>query len=75
MSKLLWEPSNEIISNANITRFMQIVNTKYGYELSSYEDLYNWSIEKVSEFWEEMWQFAEIKSSQKYQSVVQNIEN
>jgi acetoacetyl-CoA synthetase len=37
--------------------------------------LYTWSIEKVSEFWEEMWQFAEIKSSQHYQSVVQNIEN
>jgi hypothetical protein len=33
MSKLLWEPNNEIISNANITRFMQIVNKKYSYEL------------------------------------------
>lgn len=30
MGKLLWSPSEELIKQANMTRFMKFVNEKYG---------------------------------------------
>lgn len=73
MKKLLWEPSEQRKSEANITRFMDRVNEKYNLQIASYSQLYNWSIESPMDFWATMWDFAEIKASKKYDSVVEDI--
>ncbi|OPY56618.1 MAG: Acetyl-coenzyme A synthetase [Pelotomaculum sp. PtaU1.Bin035] len=70
MKKLLWEPTEERKKQANITRFISFVNNKYGLEINSYKQLYNWSIDKLSDFWAAMWEFGEIKASQGYDAVV-----
>ena len=44
MAKLLWEPSEERKRNANITKFMEFVNQRYGKSLRTYEELYTWSV-------------------------------
>ena len=49
--------------------FMSIVNKKYSKKFRSYEDLYKWSIDDVSEFWEETWRYVGIRSSQQYDKV------
>jgi acetoacetyl-CoA synthetase len=73
MRKPLWTPSEERIKQANITRFIKFVNKKHGLKIESYAQLYKWSIENISDFWEAMWDFAEIKASRKYDMVVDDL--
>jgi acetoacetyl-CoA synthetase len=73
MGKLLWQPSDETIKDANMTRFINFVNKKQGVEITSYTQLYNWSIENITDFWAAMWEFGEIKASQGYTAVVDDL--
>ncbi|MEW6274846.1 MAG: acetoacetate--CoA ligase [Bacillota bacterium] len=73
MKKPLWKPSEERKKQANITRFINLVNNKYGLEINSYPQLYNWSIENIPDFWATMWQFAQIKASRGYDQVVDDL--
>jgi acetoacetyl-CoA synthetase len=70
MKKPLWEPSAELIKQANMTRFMKFVNQKYDNNFQEYPSLYDWSIDRISDFWAAMWEFAEIKTSRDYDQVV-----
>ena len=69
----LWEPSAEVKKRANITRFISFVNKKYGLRISSYDALYDWSIEKIPDFWAAMWEFAPIKASRQYDEVIDDL--
>lgn len=69
----LWEPSEETRRNANITRFIELVNTRYGKGFSTYRELYQWSVDDIPAFWAAMWDFAEIKASRKYDKVVEDL--
>ncbi|MFX1282762.1 MAG: acetoacetate--CoA ligase [Promethearchaeota archaeon] len=75
MSKLLWAPSEEQIKQANITLFTEFVNNKYNLDLTSYHQLYNWSIKNVQDFWASMWDYGGIISSRKYKTVVDNFDD
>ncbi len=73
MAKLLWSPSEERIKQANMTRFINFVNEKYGLTIDSYDMLYDWSIEEIADFWASMWEFAQVKASRKYDEVVDDL--
>ena len=73
MGKLLWEPSAERRRDANVTRFMDLVNERYGTRLSSYRELHDWSVADIPGFWACMWDFAGIRASQGYQTVVDDV--
>ena len=66
----LWEPSEERKKNANITRFISLVNERYGTKFTSYNELYDWSISNLTDFWALMWEFGEIKASTAYDTVM-----
>lgn len=70
MAKMLWQPSKEWKDNANITKLINKINEKYDKHISSYDELYNWSIENIPEFWAEVWDFVDIKASKTYDQVV-----
>jgi acetoacetyl-CoA synthetase len=73
MGKLLWQPSEQRIKASNIYRFMNIINKKYNKSLAEYADLWEWSTENIPDFWASMWEFAEIKASQPYTEVVDDV--
>jgi len=73
MRKPLWVPSEERVKQANITRFMKFVNERHNVEFDSYDQLYEWSIENISEFWEAMWNFGDVKASRGYDVVVDDL--
>ncbi|MBI4332651.1 MAG: acetoacetate--CoA ligase [Chloroflexi bacterium] len=73
MAKLLWEPSPATVENANMTRFIRCVNRKHGLSLGSYDELWDWSVNHIPDFWASMWEFAEIKASQPYTQVVDDL--
>ena len=51
MTTLLWEPSEERVAAANMTRFTTFVNDRLGVELDSYAALYRWSVDDIPSFW------------------------
>lgn len=73
MGKLLWEPSEERIKNAEMTRYMNFVNQRYAKDFHTYWELYDWSVNNILDFWASMWDFVEIKASKGYDSVVDDL--
>ena len=43
---LLWEPSQELKENANITRYMEWLRENKDRNFDSYEDLWEWSVNR-----------------------------
>jgi len=73
MKKPLWRPSQDRIKNANMARFIEFINQRYGKKFKSYGELYQWSVDRIPDFWAAMWDFAEIKTSKKYDQVVDDL--
>ena len=72
MKRLMWKPTEDRIKQANLTRFMDYVNRKHGKSFKVYDELYNWSVESISEFWEAMWEFGEVIASKPYDRVLES---
>ncbi|MDJ0722469.1 MAG: acetoacetate--CoA ligase [Desulfobacterales bacterium] len=70
MSKLLWEPSAEQIAQSNMHRFMQHVNQRHGTAFTHYDELYQWSVEAIPDFWAAAWDFLEVRASRAGDRVV-----
>jgi acetoacetyl-CoA synthetase len=73
MRSPLWIPSEERKQQANITRFIEQVNIWHGSQIGSYAELYRWSVENIPDFWAAIWDFVGIKSSQRYEQVVDDL--
>jgi acetoacetyl-CoA synthetase len=56
-----------------MARFIEFVNKKYGQKLRSYDELYQWSIDRIPDFWAAMWDFTEVKASKRYDQVVDDL--
>ena len=70
--KPLWEPTEEIIKNSNMTKYMQYVNEKFGKDFKDYHSLYQWSIDNIEDFWASIWDFVGIKFSKPYEKVIED---
>jgi len=73
MAKLLWKPSEERIKNSSMYKFMNFVNERYGTNFTEYRPLYTWSVDNIPEFWAAFWDFADIKYSKSYDTVVDDL--
>ena len=58
MEQPLWQPSADRVASANMTRFIEKVNAKWGLSLIGYGAIYDWSITEVEKFWETVWEFC-----------------
>ncbi len=73
MKQPLWIPSKERKQQANITRFIDMLNRTRGLNIETYAQLYEWSVTESADFWAAMWAFSELKYSRLYDSVVEDI--
>ena len=73
MKTPLWIPSEERKHQANITGFILEVNARHKLNVDAYADLYKWSVENIHDFWAQVWDFAEIKASKRYDGVVEDL--
>lgn len=74
LHELLWQPSEDRKNSANLIRFMNMLQEKYGTKLSNYDDLYNWSVNNSAFFWESVWEYGKVISSRPYTQVVTRFE-
>lgn len=73
MQKLLWKPDHESILKSRMYDYMQYLKLNYGLTFDNYDSLYEWSIEKIEQFWESVWSYFGVVTSQPYQKVVDDL--
>ena len=73
MAKLLWKPTDEQIKSSNMYGFINFINERYDQNLGTYPSLYKWSVEHIANFWEAMWEFADIIASKPFDDVIDDV--
>lgn len=63
----LWENADP--QSTDIWRFIIYVNEKFGKNFGNYDELYQWSIEHIADFWGAVWQYTGMVASAPYTMV------
>ncbi len=58
MNTKLWQPDPARIAASNLTKFINIVEGRWGVSCPDYASLHKWSVEKPEDFWLTLWDFA-----------------
>ena len=67
---LLWEPSEEFKENAKITAYMRWLSEEKGLSFGSYEELWEWSVNDLEDFWTSVWEYCGVEASKPYERVL-----
>jgi acetoacetyl-CoA synthetase len=58
---LLWTPVAEVTDNSNLKKYMIWLASKNGKNFSGYSELWQWSTENPSDFWQSIWTYFDIQ--------------
>ena len=58
MTKPLWTPGTLRVQQANLTRFIKLIQRKRDPDVVDYPSLYGFSIDSPKAFWRSMWEFG-----------------
>ncbi len=72
VEKPLWRPEPEAACRSAMARFMGEANKRHGLELNDYAALWQWSVDHREQFWPLVWDFFDIKSMKRWDSVLEN---
>ena len=61
MNKILWNP--KLDSKNNLEEFKELINSKYALNLDSYQELYEWSVKNIPDFWNNVITYSDIQYS------------
>ncbi|RFU26507.1 hypothetical protein B7463_g9842, partial [Scytalidium lignicola] len=64
----LWRHADP--ESTRIWQFKELLNSKYGLNLRTYDELYQWSIDNLSDFWKETWYFTGITASKPFDKII-----
>jgi acetoacetyl-CoA synthetase len=67
---LLWEPSENIKQQANLTKYMQWLESEKGLHFDDPEKLWEWSVISLEDFWASIWEYFQITSSKPFIDVL-----
>jgi acetoacetyl-CoA synthetase len=66
----LWEPSDQLKEQANVTHYMSWLAQEKGLSFETRDELWQWSVEHLEDFWASIWDYFHIKASQPYTTVL-----
>lgn len=67
---ILWEPSQDRKSRANITKYLNWLESEKGLSFKDYNSLWEWSVTEIETFWQSLWEFFNIKASKPYTRIL-----
>ena len=67
---LLWQPTPEIVENANLTHYRKWLAAKYGLNLPDYPTLWRWSVDNIEAFWGSLWEYFTFTASKPAQQIL-----
>ena len=73
MSTIMWQPTSDQVHLTQMDQFRRIVNKKFNLQIDSYENLHDWSVNNIRQFWEEMWGYGDIIYSEPYKEAVDDL--
>ena len=71
MNKILWNPNLD--SKNNLEEFMGLINSKYALSLDSYQELYEWSVKNIPNFWNNVITYSDIQYSGDSTTVLEDL--
>ncbi|MEM7251244.1 MAG: acetoacetate--CoA ligase [Pseudomonadota bacterium] len=63
MEQALWEPREQDVLSANLTRFAAFINERHRLRLTNYHQLHDWSVQAPELFWAGIWAFCDVRAS------------
>jgi len=69
-SPVLYELPEEVQRATVLQEFIDWVGEHRGVRLSGYQELYDWSITEIEDFWESVWQFYDVHTTEPYTAVL-----
>lgn len=67
---ILWQPDESTIQSSNLDKYIQWLKRHRDLHISSYQELWQWSVDEVPAFWESLWQYFDIQSHSPYRQVM-----
>ena len=58
--KLIWEPSDSLIADANLTKYMKWLSLNYDKTFHDFESLREWSVTDLDDFWTSIWEYFDV---------------
>lgn len=65
---LLWQHKDPTATR--LYEFRKLIEAKFRVKLETYEDLRQWSINNLSKFWGQVWEFTHVRASVPFSEVV-----
>jgi acetoacetyl-CoA synthetase len=59
---LLWEPSEETVARARVTRYLHWLWER-GVLAESYDELWRWSVTEIDAFWDSIWSYFDVRGT------------
>jgi len=63
--ELLWQPNSKLISQTNLSRYLQWLERKHGLRFKDYPALWEWSVTNLESFWGSIARFFEVRFHQR----------
>ena len=71
MNKILWNPNLD--SKNNLEEFKYLIYSKYALSLDSYQELYEWSVKNIPDFWNNVITYSDIQYSGDSTTVLEDL--
>jgi len=68
--EILWEPTAAQKTAANLSRFQTWLRVEKGLSFDGYHDLWAWSVDRIEDFWEAIWDYFTIDAAAPYRQVL-----
>jgi acetoacetyl-CoA synthetase len=70
LPQILWNPSESFIQNSNLQHYINWLSEQKGLSFVSYHQLWEWSVNEVSAFWESLVEYFNIQFHSPYKEVI-----
>ena len=67
---VLWEPTESVMREANITKYVAWLQERKGLAFDGYNALWQWSVDNIEDFWASIWEYFKVKASKPYTKVL-----
>jgi acetoacetyl-CoA synthetase len=66
----LWEPSAKGKASANLWKFMSWLSDKKGLTFKKYDEVWQWSVDNLEDFWGNLWEYFDVMAESPYESIL-----
>ncbi len=61
--EVLWTPPAEVVESSQMSRYMEWLAEQRGLRFSGYDELWQWSVDELEDFWASIWDHFEVIAS------------